>query len=271
MSNAAVVRPILRWAGSKKKLLPKLVERSPRLFCSYYEPFAGSSILFLALNPARAVIADLNAQLIDTYATIRDGVDSFCDQLDVWPSDGSAYYEVRALNEHTLSRTERAARFLYLNRFCFNGVFRTNKKGQFNVARGSHTGDLPTRVELSNFAARLDNADLRPVDFNASLCDVAEGDFVYLDPPYAMPGKRDRGEYGPDSFRESDMDRLVALLNNLDQRGAKVLLSYADHPRLREELGGWVFDDLRVARSVAGFAEKRARVAEVLVRNYRAS
>ena len=100
---------------------------------------------------------------------------------------------------------------------------------------------------------------------------MSAGDFCYLDPPYAMPGKRDRGEYGAGSFREADLERLVGLLQHLDARGAKVLLSYADHPGLREALTGWKFETLSVPRSVAGFAARRKCVPEVLVRNYRPS
>jgi DNA adenine methylase len=260
--------PLLRWAGSKKKLLPLLQRATPIYSKRYVEPFVGSGVLFLALDPARAVLSDINHDLIDTYHTVRS------QPLQVWKAasgfDASeaAYYAVRALDPIGLSRVERAARFVYLNRFCFNGVYRTNREGRFNVSRGKGHLGIPRSEVFKAFAERLGRADLRCIDFETTLAETGAGDYIYLDPPYASSGNRDRGEYGPGSFKSEDLERLAAGLNAASERGAKVLLSYSDLPELIARLPGWQVRRLAVARNVAGFTSARRRAEEVLISNY---
>jgi DNA adenine methylase len=178
------------------------------------------------------------------------------------------YYELRATDPSWLKPLDRAARFIYLNRFCFNGVYRTNKAGKFNVPRGSGKLSVPTYETVREFAKKLKQADLCCADFETLVRRATRGDFLYLDPPYALGEKRDRGEYGAGAFRESDELRLVHSLKAASARGAKVLLSYSPSPSIRSELVGWNFHELSVARSVAGFAGQRRNADEILVSNY---
>ena len=183
--------------------------------------------------------------------------------------DQDYYYELRSLNPATLPKLDRAARFVYLNRFCFNGVYRTNRAGKFNVARGKGHLYIPD-IEVFNGVARaLRRADLHCGDFDAVVNKAESGDFLYLDPPYALGGKRDRGEYGMGSFRETDEGRLVDSIQRASARGVRVLLSYSPSPQVIENLPGWHVHELTVARNVAGFAGSRRRAEEILISNYR--
>jgi len=261
--------PLLRWAGSKKKLLPLLEKAAPARIRRYVEPFAGSAILFLRLNPERAILSDLNADLIDTYETVR------CEPTKVWrlvsriPAAAEDYYRVREITPRSLDPIARAARFVYLNRYCFNGVYRTNRDGHFNVARGEGCLGIPSKELFAAFAQRLQIADLRCSDFQRTVRRAGKGDFCYLDPPYASNVGRDRGEYGPGSFKTLDLERLANAMEGAATRGAQVLLSYADQPEVIERFAGWHIRRLTVARNVSGFGGVRRRASEVLISNYR--
>lgn len=260
--------PLLRWAGSKKKLVPQLVQAAPGAMRRYIEPFAGSAVLFLRLQPKKAILSDINEALIDAYRIVRERPDAVWKMAQSWPTDEAFYYELRAIDPSKLSDVRRAARFVYLNRFCFNGVYRTNQQGQFNVARGSGHLGIPTKHMFRTFAEQLSNADLRCTDFTKTVARAGKGDFLYLDPPYAVPNTRDRGEYGPGSFKECDLDRLATDVNGASMRGANVLVSYADRPGLEDLFSGWKMKKLEVTRNVCGFAGSRRRAAEVLISNY---
>lgn len=261
--------PILRWAGSKKKLLPLLAAATPSRFKRYVEPFVGSAVLFLRLDAEEAILGDINTDLIDTYTTLRDHPHEIWDRVSSMSQDQDYYYELRSQNPVTLPNLDRAARFVYLNRFCFNGVYRTNRAGKFNVARGKGHLYIPD-IEVFNGVARaLRRADLHCGDFDAVVNKAECGDFLYLDPPYALGGKRDRGEYGMGSFRETDEGRLVDSIQRASARGVRVLLSYSPSPQVIENLPGWHVHELTVARNVAGFAGSRRRAEEILISNYR--
>jgi DNA adenine methylase len=260
--------PLLRWAGSKKKLLPLLERATPAQMKRYIEPFAGSAVLFLKLAPGRAILSDINRDLIETYCTVRDRPDEVWKRAVAWPTSESEYYRVRAMQPSRLSPTGKAARFIYLNRFCFNGVYRTNAKGEFNVARGKGHLSLPSREQFRMFAERLRVADLKCTDVCATVARARAGDFIYLDPPYAPTGGRDRGEYGLGSFKATDLGRLASSLQAATSRGAKVLLSYSDQESVIALFPDWHVHRLQVTRNVCGFTDARRRAQEVLISNY---
>jgi DNA adenine methylase len=179
-----------------------------------------------------------------------------------------AYYAVRATKPTTLGNTDRAARFLYLNRFCFNGLYRTNLMGEFNVPYGPPTKRL-VKFESDVLAAGqiLRKADLLSGDFALTLDLVERGDFVYLDPPYVLNERRVFVEYLPGSFTTADLERLAAALETIDSRGATFLLSYADSREARKLVKGW--RNLRVwtRRNIAGFSANRRGDHELLASN----
>lgn len=267
-NSACVVEPLLRWAGSKKKLLPVLLAAAPEDAERYIEPFAGSAVLFLRLGADNAILGDFNQSLIETYRTVQRCPRAVWERASKLGDSPDDYYAIRAIPRNHLNAFERAAQFVYLNRYCFNGVYRTNLSGQFNVARGKGHLFMPSLAAFEAFAKRLKAAELRCSDFEEILSEAGQGDFVYLDPPYALGEKRDRGEYGCNAFREKDERRLIASLRAADRRGAKVLLSYSPAETVLRGLKKWRRHDLTVARNVAGFMSARRHADEVLLSNY---
>lgn len=262
------VEPLLRWAGSKKKLLPVLLAATPDDVERYIEPFAGSAVLFLRLGARNAILGDLNESLIATYRILQRYPRAVWERASKLGDSPGDYYAIRAIPRERLDAFERAAQFVYLNRYCFNGVYRTNRAGRFNVARGKGHLFMPDLDAFKAFAERLRAAELRCSDFEEILAEAGGSDFVYLDPPYALGDKRDRGEYGCDSFREKDELRLIASLRAADRRGAKILLSYSPAETVLQGLKNWNRHDLTVARNVAGFTSARRSAHEVLLSNY---
>lgn len=260
--------PILRWAGSKKKLLPTLMSAAPADYCRYVEPFAGSAVLYLRLADTPALLGDINPDLIETYKTVKQHPKRVWTRVAAMSTEPEHYYKVRAQNVAGLGKLDRAARFVYLNRFCFNGVYRTNLQGQFNVARGKGHLFIPPLEVFSAFAQKLSNADLYCGDFESVVEQTRQGDFLYLDPPYSLEGKRDRGEYGLGTFRDKDEERLAEAVLGAADRGVKVLLSYSPSRLMLSHLRGWQVKRLNVARNVAGFTSARRTAKEVLVSNY---
>lgn len=263
------VKPLLRWAGSKRRLLPALVCRAPSKFNRYYEPFVGSACLFLELSPKRAVLGDMNIGLMETYRMIRSRPCQVSALLQAMPINEQYYYYIRDVAPNILTATQRVARFIYLNRYCFNGVYRENRQGKFNVPRGVKTGNLPNLDEIQFFRNALKAVDLRTGDFVDCIKDAGKNDFIYLDPPYAVAGARYSGEYGYGGFNSNDLDRLIESLRLADTKGTNILLSYTDSEYLQKAFPKWQIDKISVNRSVSGFSKNRGVVSEVLIRNYR--
>jgi DNA adenine methylase len=265
--KADALPPLLRWAGSKRKLLPRLLSHIPHDIQRYVEPFSGSACLFFALRPVTAIIADLNVQLMETYGIVRAHPTKTARALAAMSGEATAYYQIRSQRPETLAEVDRAARFIYLNRHCFNGVYRTNRSGHFNVPLGSRLGVIPNEDHFKRCARALRSAELMSGDFQSVLQRVTKGDFVYLDPPYAKNNSRIRGEYGYHSFGVHDLPRLRDALEKIDRIGATFLLSYASCPEIDEIQKLWFSDDIRVRRQVGGFAKHREVVSEVLISN----
>ncbi|MSR60594.1 MAG: Dam family site-specific DNA-(adenine-N6)-methyltransferase [Planctomycetaceae bacterium] len=259
--------PLLRWAGSKRKLLPHLLASIPETFNRYVEPFAGSGCLFFALRPKHAVLGDINHELIDAYEVIRRHPRRVSRAVACLGTEKQTYYELRSADPTSLAAIDRAARFVYLNRHCFNGVYRINRAGAFNVPRGTRTGQVPTERQFYRCSVALRSAELRPVGYRDCLSDLCGGDFIYLDPPYASRRRNTFGEYGYDCFDEEQLPDLFSLLHLIDRIGATFLLSYCQHAAFAELPARWHKSTLTVRRHVAGFAHHRRTVRELLVSN----
>ena len=193
-TNAA---PILRWAGSKRAILPKLLEQLPSRFTQYIEPFAGSACFFFKINPGRAVIGDANVELIETYRVVKDSPKEVSSILKEMPVSKEDYYLVRGIDVSSLKDQERAARFIYLNRFCFNGLYRTNTLGNFNVPFGAPKNyNIPLEEDLVRASQALRNARIICADFEKVVkVHARAGAFVYLDPPFYRSSERTFREY----------------------------------------------------------------------------
>jgi len=263
-----IERSPIRWAGSKRKLLPVLRSLAPTKFGTYIEPFCGSLSLFASIKPAKALVGDINEDLIAFYRILRWRPRKVAALTFQLPNSSETYYELRAQDPTELGSEARAARFLYLNRYCFNGVYRTNRQGKFNVARGAHMGGIPHEDELVAFAKLLRRVELQAADFVEVVDRSTRGDFVYLDPPYAGRDVRDRGEYGPQAFKIQDLERFHSSAEKAARRRAKVLISYADLPEVRKAFRGWQIEKIDVSRNVSGFAKGRSVVSELIIRNY---
>lgn len=259
--------PIFRWAGSKRKSLQTLSAFWNDSFERYIEPFMGSACLFLKIKPRAAVLADLNSTLVQTYRTIRARPLAVAEALYAIPRDSATYYDVRQEVNSVRSAIERAASLVYLNRNCFNGIYRTNLKGEFNVPFGASQGQYPRPCDFRTTAKLLRNAKLLSGDFGATLRHLRKNDFVYLDPPFAATGVRTFIEYGKRSFAADDLDRFSRHLDRIDCRGAFFLVSYADCARARTIAKNWNCRKIEVRRQIAGFAAKRRMAGELLITN----
>ncbi len=258
--------PLLRWAGSKRRLLPHLLGLAPRSFGKYIEPFAGSACLFFALRPREAVLGDFNGELMLSYSTLARHPRLTARAVHGHATTAEDYYVVRALNPADLSSIDRAARFIFLNRLCFNGIYRTNRQGRFNVPMGRSTGNIPSEAAFVRCAYALRAATLVNDDFRVTLRRVRKGDFVYLDPPYTT-ARGTYGEYGYGAFSGDDLELLVAELQRLDAVGARVLVSYRQDDDLIDQLANWHCRQVSVRRDVAGTPRNRSDVTELLMWN----
>jgi DNA adenine methylase len=259
-------QPILRWAGSKRQLVPNLLPLLPNRFGKYYEPFAGSACLFFAIHPSNAVLGDLNADLIQAYEMLVQHPRKLARQARHIGASGLDYYGIRAMNPQDLDPMTRAARFIYLNRNCFNGLYRTNRLGAFNVPLGTKTGLMPAEDQFYRCAFALRGVQLRAVDYSKTIADAQSGDFVYMDPPYKT-ARRNHGEYGYGIFSEVDLVRFAEDARRLDKVGATVLISYAVDRRLVRLLAGWNKITVKVRRRVAGAPAHRTVAREMILTN----
>jgi DNA adenine methylase len=261
-------KSFLRWAGSKRRLIPKLRVYWNSGFTRYVEPFVGSAALFFAIEPAKAVLTDINSDLVETLCAVRDHHRAVCNRLHRLPQGKDSYYRIREEDASKLSPLDRAARFVFLNRFCFNGLYRTNRNGKFNVPyAASKTGQLPSQEVLCKAAKILSCAQITSRDFEETLQDVQPGDFVYMDPPYAVQNSRIFRQYGPDCFGTDDLTRLASALPDIDRCGATFLVSYALCQEALDAFDGWHIQRVQTQRSVAGFSRHRREAIEILVSN----
>lgn len=237
-------------------------------FQSYHEPFAGSAALFFELQPRRASLSDRNADLIQFYLALCEDPHSVVRELETLLPDEVSYYAVRALKTDGLSVAQKASRFLYLNHYCFNSVYRTNRQGAFNVPYGKRRGPLPSKELILRASEQLKQAVISCTDFQHALHTTVEGDFVYLDPPFSSRVSSRYGEYGYGSFSALDEGRLIETVRELSKRGAKVLLSYRETPELTTALGDWNHDSFPVYRSIGGRLTARGVTMESLFYNY---
>jgi DNA adenine methylase (dam) len=264
-----MAKAFLRWAGSKKKLIPHLVNHIDWRFKRYIEPFVGSAQLFFSLNPASAVLSDINKDLINTYKIVRSNYKEVHKALLEFSISQEEYYNVRSWDVNQLSNIMKAARFIYLNRFCFNGLYRTNLNGEFNVPYGGYkTGNLPELQTLKEISRSLKKAKLIAGDFeDVIIANVLPGDFIYFDPPYAVQNARVFNQYNPQTFGLSDLERLSILLLNLHENGNRFLVSYAYCEEALYLLNRWKPKKVRIQRSISGFGKSRNASFELIAHN----
>jgi DNA adenine methylase len=265
------VEPFLRWAGSKRQHLAGLLECLPSWSGKYIEPFAGSACLFWKLNPSRAVLGDLNIDLVKCYERVAASPDAVHAVYNRCQNSSEEYYRVRSAMHGETDADVRAGYFIYLNRYCFNGLYRTDRAGRFNVPYGGlRTGLPPSLDELRAYAERLRTVSLVHGDFESMVDDrVSQGDLVYLDPPYFSAKTRVFTGYTQSPFMRQDLERFEALLHRIDAKGAAFVATYLDGDDIRSIAAKWQSRNVNVLRRMAGFTSSRKRTSELVFTNAR--
>ncbi len=265
--------PFLKWVGGKGMLLSQLVPMLPPgvEHMRHVEPFLGGGALLLARRPARALVGDTNAQLVSTFLAVRDELPALLEELARLVADhGPGRYEaVRAAFNAGIAGAAGAAAFVYLNKTGFNGLFRTNAKGEMNVPRGRGRALVFDADVLRRASVVLQRAEIRTAPFEQLVDDAGRGDFVYLDPPYEPAGEGGFVAYGKDGFTRADQERLRDALVGASVRGARFMVSNSDVPFVRELYHGLRIDTIHAPRSVNSAGAGRGLVREVVIRNYR--
>ncbi|NJN18406.1 MAG: DNA adenine methylase [Oscillochloris sp.] len=282
-------RPFLKWAGGKSQLLPDLKKRLPAQFRRYHEPFVGGGAFFFHLWNSRflrygAVLSDFNSELIDCYEVVRDHVDALIARLQQHKrhcQDKDYFYEVRSWDRRPdfaeRSKVERAARTIFLNRTCYNGLYRLNNKRQFNAPFGHYKNPLIVDPDnLHEVSAALQHVQLRVGDFADVLNHVAAGDFIYLDPPYVpVSATSSFTHYTHQGFGEQHQRRLAGVIAELADRGCFVMLSNSDTEITRaiysQAAAELRTETVHASRKINCDGKKRGFVEELLVYNYEVS
>jgi DNA adenine methylase len=276
-------RPFLKWAGGKTRLLPELLKRAPKKFRTYYEPFLGGGALFWALRPPLAVLSDANQELVGAYAGVQQDFAGVVRELEKLFA-GHCETQFRAVRTDLVGSCDvcrAAARTIYLNKTCFNGLYRVNAQGIFNVPMGKYAS--PLCVDVDNLRAcstalraaapgsgrhRYPGVRLVAADFRVALADFGEGDFAYLDPPYVPASETSNfTAFTAKKFGTKEHEALADLARDLKQRGGHVLLSGSDTDESVKlyESRGLVVEHVKARRSISCVGAGRGEVGEILV------
>jgi len=276
-----LVKPFLKWVGGKKQLLDYINQYKPKTFKSYYEPFVGGGAVFMSLQHTRTFISDYNGELINSYEVVRDEVDKLLSILQRHDNNNSKdyFYELREWDRNGIiekkTRIERAARFIYLNKTCYNGLFRVNSQGQFNVPYGRYKKPNIINEEILRATSMFLNkkgVNIFHGDFSDAVKSAKKGDFIYFDPPYAplVEDAQSFTGYTLNGFGYEEQLRLRDLFIELDKKGCYVMLSNSSSNIIHE-----LYEDYRetteivkASRSVNSNASGRGKVDEVLIMNY---
>lgn len=261
-------RPILKWAGGKSQMLCELLPRVPKKYKRFIEPFFGGGALFFALNPERAIIADSNPELINLYQTVANNVEDIISALRRYKNEEDVFYEVRAQDWRNLSAEEAAARTIFLNRTCFNGLYRVNKSGKFNTPFGRYKNPrILDEENLRATSAMLLRATIIQDDYKAVLREHAQsGDFVYLDPPYLpISAFSDFKRYTKEQFHDEDHRELAEEIARLHELGCHVILTNSNHSLVHELYGHYGLAVISTKRHIS--CKGKSRTGEDVIVN----
>ena len=273
------MKPFLKWAGGKTQLLPELLKHVPT-FDTYYEPFIGGGALLFELQPKRAVIADVNAELINCYKVIRDNPDRLMELLDTFPVNQQFFHKMRDEDRDEAfvmaSDEWRAARIIYLNKTCYNGLYRVNGKGQLNSPWGYKEPNLKVyeRSNIEVISSYLNSSRIEMLNsgFNETLRKIKLSDgsvFVYCDPPYDVLSETSNFTgYSVGGFSRQAQTALKTSVDELTKLNCKVLLSNADTPFIRNLWNDYEIITVEASRAINSKASKRGKINEVLIKNY---
>jgi len=277
MSKNTLVVPVVKWVGGKRQIISEISKYIPKKFSTYYEPFLGGGAVLFALQPQKAVVNDQNEELMNMYAVIRDRVEDLILLLEQHRNEKEHFYKIRELDRDKkqyakLTDVERAARIIYLNKTCYNGLFRVNRAGEFNTPFGNYKNPkIVNEVALRAVSDYLKSGKVKLLneDFEVSLKGIRKGAFVYFDPPYdPVSDTSNFTGYDKGGFGRDEQIRLKRVCDKLNDRGIKFLLSNSATDFIQELYKDYIVSLVRARRAINSVAEKRGEVDEVLVMNY---
>lgn len=266
--------PIVKWVGGKRQLMFELLKNMPKSYNRYFEPFIGGGALFFALQPQNGYISDMNEELINLYTVVKDDVYKLIDDLNKHKVSKEYFLKIRNLDRtekyNSLSDVKKASRFIYLNRTCFNGMYRVNSQGQFNVPFGNYKNPRIVDAEnLINCSKLLKNTEICCADFSEILNKVQKGDFVYFDPPYVPLNETSSfTSYTKDGFDLDMQFKLRDVCDELDSMGVMFMLSNSDTKLVNELYSNYEIKKVFASRAINANPNGRGKITEVLVRNY---
>jgi len=283
MAKNNLIKPYLKWAGGKRQLLAEIIKYLPENIndYTYYEPFVGAGAVFFELQPKRAVINDSNGQLILTYNAIKKNAEDLILLLQKYQKRNNKeyFYKIRNLDRNpvkfnTLTDIEKAARLIFLNKTCFNGLYRVNSRGFFNVPYGRYKNPIICEnIVLRQISAYLNTNEIIILnnDFEQAVLTANKKSFVYFDPPYHSPDKTNFTGYQANGFDDSEQERLCNVIKKMTKRGIKCLLSNSDTEYIRTLYNHDIFDIISVQakRIINSNSAGRGAVNEVLIKNWK--
>jgi DNA adenine methylase len=270
-------QPFVKWAGGKSQLVERLSAFAPSKFKRYFEPFVGGGAFFFYLRPRKALISDANFELIIAYRVIKNDLRSLLKELEstaALPLTASLYGRNRDADPDFLTPVRRAARFIFLNKTCFNGLYRVNKLGKFNVPFGKypHMPTLCSEENLRRVSRLLRSTEIMCSSFQIALQKAESGDFIYMDPPYAVdPSSPSFTGFTREGFTEPDQRSLAKKFRELDKKGCYVMLSNSETRLTRELYAGYARTPVSVNRMINCVGENRTGFRELVILNYRPS
>ena len=255
---------LIRWAGSKLPIA-KVIEKHMDFSLPYYEAFAGSAAIFFRNSPQVAHLNDANEDLINLYRHISESPDTVWEIYSQFPDTKEAYYAARDAYNAEVQGPERSAIFLFLNHLCFNGIYRTNKAGKFNVPHGGRKQAKISREQYDVLTEKIRGAKFYSEDFERFFeLTQPENANIFLDPPYYVEGVRVFREYSATPFCADDLLRLKTCTERLASRGNKIVLTYLDTEQFRGIFGNYIVETINVSRNIGGFKDRRAAKAELI-------
>lgn len=278
MGKNRQVAPVVKWVGGKRQLLEDLIPLFPKRISSYCEPFLGGGAVLFQLQPKVAYVNDINFELIQMYEVIRDHVEELITALEGHPNKEEHFYFVRDWDRNKeqysqFSKIEKAARIIYLNKTCYNGLFRVNQAGEFNTPFGHYKKpNIVNAVTLRAVSRYFQKAQITftSIDYEAVLSQIQKGTFVYLDPPYdPVSDTANFTGYAKGGFGRSEQIRLRECCDALNQRGIKFLLSNSATDFIKEQYHAYQITVVKAKRAINSNASGRGHVDEVIIRNYR--
>lgn len=272
-----LVAPVLKWVGGKRQLLAEIEKYFPEKYSTYYEPFVGGGAVLFHLQPKKAVLNDVNNELINLYQVIKDDVESLIEDLRKHKNESEYFYEIRKKDRdekvyNSLTNVQKASRVIFLNKTCYNGLYRVNNSGEFNTPFGKYKNpDIVNEITLRAVSRYFNENKIifKCGDFEDALKGIRKGAFVYLDPPYdPVSDSSNFTGYAKGGFDREEQIRLKELCDKLNEKGVKFLLSNSATPFIKELYEGYTVKIIKAKRAINSKGDKRGDVDEVLVMNY---